>query len=72
MTLAEEAQRYLAVVEFFRAQGSEPHWRSETRAARFPLRRRAAESPHSGLSRTCSPARRAPDATANHDLEEET
>jgi hypothetical protein len=29
MTLAEEAQRYLAVVEFFRAQGYEPHWRPE-------------------------------------------
>jgi hypothetical protein len=29
MTLAEEAQRYLAVVEFFRAEGCEPHWRSE-------------------------------------------
>ena len=29
MTLAEEAQRYLAVVEFFRAQGAEPHWRPE-------------------------------------------
>jgi hypothetical protein len=30
MTLAEEAQRYLAVVETFRAQGCEPHWRRET------------------------------------------
>jgi hypothetical protein len=29
MTLAEEVQRYLAVVEFFRAEGCEPHWRSE-------------------------------------------
>ena len=29
MTLAEEAQQYLAVVEFFRAQGHEPHWRPE-------------------------------------------
>ena len=29
MTLAEEAQRYLAVVEFFRAEGCEPHWRPE-------------------------------------------
>jgi hypothetical protein len=37
MTLAEEAQRYLAVVEFFRAQGSEPHWRRETPAAAIPL-----------------------------------
>ena len=29
MTLADEAQRYLAVVEFFRAQGCEPHWERE-------------------------------------------
>jgi hypothetical protein len=29
MTVAEEAQRYLAVVEFFRAVGCEPHWRPE-------------------------------------------
>jgi hypothetical protein len=29
MTLAEEVQRYLAVVEFFRAEGCEPHWRPE-------------------------------------------
>lgn len=29
MTLAEEAQRYLAVVEFFRAEGVEPRWRPE-------------------------------------------
>jgi len=29
MSLAEEAERYLAVVEFFRAQGCEPHWRPE-------------------------------------------
>jgi hypothetical protein len=29
MTLAEEAERYLAVVEFFRAEGCEPHWRRE-------------------------------------------
>jgi hypothetical protein len=32
MTLAEEAQRYLAVVEFFRAHGCEPQWRHETQA----------------------------------------
>jgi hypothetical protein len=44
MTLAEEAQRYLAVVEFFRAQGSEPHWRPEPCAGRIPPRRRAAIS----------------------------
>jgi hypothetical protein len=31
MSLAEEAQRYLAVVEFFRAEGCEPHWRPEWR-----------------------------------------
>jgi hypothetical protein len=32
MTLAEEAQRYLAVVDFFRAEGCEPHWARETRS----------------------------------------
>lgn len=37
MTLAEEAQRYLAVVEFFRAQGCGPHWRAEQPAAGVPL-----------------------------------
>jgi hypothetical protein len=30
MTLAEEAQRYLAVVEVFRREGCEPRWRAET------------------------------------------
>jgi hypothetical protein len=30
MTLAEEAQRYLAVVDAFRAEGCEPEWRPET------------------------------------------
>jgi hypothetical protein len=30
MTLAEEAQLYLAVVEVFRREGCEPHWRAET------------------------------------------
>ena len=29
MTVAEEAQLYLAVVEVFRALGCEPHWRPE-------------------------------------------
>ena len=29
MTLAEEAQRYLHVVEVFRAEGHEPRWRPE-------------------------------------------
>lgn len=29
VTVAEEAQRYLAVVEVFRAEGCEPHWRPE-------------------------------------------
>jgi hypothetical protein len=38
MTLAEEAQRYLAVVEFFRAQGAEPHWRQELPATAVPIR----------------------------------
>lgn len=32
MTLAEEAQRYLAVVEVFRREGCEPHWRAEAAA----------------------------------------
>jgi hypothetical protein len=30
MTIAEEAQRYLAVVDAFRAEGCEPDWRPET------------------------------------------
>jgi hypothetical protein len=30
MTLAEEAQRYLAIVEIFRREGYEPHWQPET------------------------------------------
>lgn len=34
MTLAEEAQRYLAVVDFFRREGCEPHWRPEPAPAR--------------------------------------
>jgi hypothetical protein len=34
MTIAEEAQRYLAVVEFFRAEGFEPRWRPETHSER--------------------------------------
>jgi hypothetical protein len=29
MKLVEEAQRYLAVVAFFRAQGCDPHWERE-------------------------------------------
>jgi hypothetical protein len=29
MTLADEAQLYLAVVEVFRAEGHEPHWSPE-------------------------------------------
>lgn len=37
MTLAEEAQRYLAAIEFFRAAGSEPHWRRETPVERAQL-----------------------------------
>lgn len=37
MTLAEEAQRYLAVVETFRAGGCEPHWRRETSLDRGQL-----------------------------------
>jgi hypothetical protein len=37
MTLAAEAQQYLAVVEVFRAEGSEPHWRRETPVERAEL-----------------------------------
>ena len=37
MTVAEEAQRYLAVVEFFRAEGREPHWRRESSLERSQL-----------------------------------
>jgi len=37
MTLAEEAQRYLNVVETFRAEGCEPHWRRETSLERGQL-----------------------------------
>jgi hypothetical protein len=37
MTLAEEAQRYLAVVDFFRAEGCDPHWRREGWAGRAEL-----------------------------------
>jgi hypothetical protein len=37
MTLADEAQRYLAVVELFRAEGYEPHWRRETWIERAQL-----------------------------------
>lgn len=44
MTLAEEAQRYLAVVEFFRAHGAEPHWRREPAVGRIPQHRPAAVS----------------------------
>jgi hypothetical protein len=29
MTLAEEAQLYLEVVEVFRSEGCEPHWQPE-------------------------------------------
>lgn len=37
MTIADEAQRYLAVVEFFRAEGVEPHWLPESGAERAAL-----------------------------------
>jgi hypothetical protein len=46
MTVAEEAQRYLEVVEVFRREGCEPHWRPEWR-----------ERPElSGRSRRTSPS----------------
>jgi hypothetical protein len=48
MTLAEEAQRYLAVVEVFRAEGSEPHWRPETPFERAEL----SKSPPSAYTHT--------------------
>lgn len=42
MTLADEAQLYLAVVDFFRAEGCEPQWRPEapTSAPKRERRRR--------------------------------
>lgn len=39
MTVAEEAQRYLAVVDAFRAEGCEPDWRPETWVERVWLNR---------------------------------
>ena len=39
MTLAEEAQQYLAVVDAFRAEGCEPDWRPETWVERVGLNR---------------------------------
>jgi hypothetical protein len=37
MTVAEDAQRYLEVVEFFRAEGREPQWRRESWLERAQL-----------------------------------
>jgi hypothetical protein len=37
MTLAQEAQLYLAVVDLFRREGCEPHWRRETPLERAAL-----------------------------------
>ena len=45
MTVAEEAQRYLAVVEFFRREGREPHWRPEWRERPELSRRSLPTSP---------------------------
>jgi hypothetical protein len=45
MTVAEEAQRYLAVVDAFRAEGCEPDWRPETWAERAWLNG-SSPSPH--------------------------
>ena len=39
MTIAEEAQRYLAVVELFRREGCEPDWHPETWLERVWLSR---------------------------------
>lgn len=46
MTLAQEAQRYLAVVEFFRAQGCEPHWQPEAPPALGPTGKPNANASH--------------------------
>ena len=37
MSLAGEAQRYLAVVDTFRREGCEPRWRPESRLERMQL-----------------------------------
>lgn len=39
MTVAEEAQQYLEVVDAFRAEGCEPAWRPETWMERVGLNR---------------------------------
>jgi hypothetical protein len=46
MTLAEEAQRYLAVVELFRREGCEPHWRPETSAEQVLVSKSARSFQH--------------------------
>jgi hypothetical protein len=35
MDLVSEAERYLALVQVFREQGCEPHWRREPSTQRF-------------------------------------
>jgi hypothetical protein len=55
--LALEAQRYLAVVEAFRREGREPHWRPEPQADRLPV----GASPLQGLVELAERMKRCPD-----------
>lgn len=57
MTLADEAQRYLAVVELFRAEGYEPHWRPETPIERAEL----SKYPSSAFTTTRERSKSCPD-----------
>ena len=45
MTLAEEAQVYLAVVDVFRAEGCEPQWRPEPELQPIARRQPAEQRP---------------------------
>jgi hypothetical protein len=45
MTVAEEAQLYLAVVDVFRAEGHEPHWQPEWLVPPVPRLRSAQPKP---------------------------
>ena len=55
MTLAQEAQCYLAVVEVFRREGCEPQWRRETSLERAQLTSVFAHTatPHSKRRKSC-------------------
>jgi hypothetical protein len=46
MTVAEEAQRYLEVVEVFRREGCEPQWQAEWRERPELSRRSRRTSPY--------------------------